>query len=69
MSKHHTIDQDFELSSWATPTEEDIIRFKSLTPEQQRAVFTRQLDQASKSGVSNRKPSDILKDVLSRNSK
>ncbi len=65
MSEQDTI-QQFELSSWAAPTDEDIARFEALTPEQQRRVFQAQLKRAAKSGVSDRAPSDILKSVLSR---
>ncbi len=65
MSEQDTIEQ-FELSSWAAPTDEDIARFKALTPEQQREVFGRELERAAKSGVSERTPSQILQSVLSR---
>lgn len=40
-----------KFQSTVFPTAEDIKLWESLSPEQQRAIITRELDEAGKSGV------------------
>ena len=57
---------DVKISSFATPTVEDIAVWDALTEDERRALLHAELDKGTASGVSSRSMDDLWQEALKR---
>jgi len=57
---------DVKISSFATPTDEDIAVWGALTEDERRALLHAELDKGRASGVSSRSMDDLWHEALKR---
>ncbi len=55
-----------DVYPWAVPTEDQMRWFDSLPVAEKRKLIAEAIREGEDSGISDRRPSDILADVLSR---
>ena len=55
------------ISSFVTPTADDIALFESLPPEEQLALLRAEIDKGVASGVSNKTFDEVLAEARARN--
>lgn len=57
---------DVKISSFATPTDEDIAVWDALNEDERRALLHAELDKGRASGVSSRSVDDLWQEALKR---
>lgn len=60
------LDGKITVTSLATPTDEDMAKINALTPEENQAMIAEALDQATKSGISDRTVDEIFESAVKR---